>query len=95
MTRLEHQKVLHVGQTWRDISLVPTPKELSAELVDVSTNCIDGPYRSVDEYLETQYDLFREDAVSTLRDGIKVAKAHPYTADTQHFHVYENVRYST
>ncbi|KAI5791844.1 putative DEAD box helicase [Geopyxis carbonaria] len=61
-------------------------------MVDVSTNIIDGPYSSVDDYLETQYDLYREDAVSTIRDGLKVMKAHPHSSDTQHFYVYDHVR---
>lgn len=76
---------------WRKRPEVPTTEELMRDVVDLPMNVIDGPYRSVDEYLETHYELLREDAFSGLRDAVGHMRKAPESDDTQDVAIYENV----
>lgn len=56
---------------FREISVFPKPEDiLTEEPGFVRPNIIDGAYESVDDYLDTQFRLLREDFVSPLREGI-------------------------
>lgn len=62
------------------------------EAVDLSTNVVDGPYESVEEYLHTHYELLREDAVAGLREAVNYIRENPCSNDTPEIAIYENVR---
>lgn len=56
---------------FREISLFPDPEDiLSEEPGFLRPNIVDGAYESVDDYLDTQFRLLREDFVAPLREGI-------------------------
>ena len=56
---------------FRDINVFPDPEDiLSEEPVFLRPNIVDGAYVSVDDYLDTQFRLLREDFVAPLREGI-------------------------
>lgn len=55
------------------------------------TNVIDGPFNSVDEYLEAHYELLREDAFSGLRDAVTHIRKYPESNDTDDIVIYEDV----
>lgn len=76
---------------WRKRPEVPTTAELMRDVVDLPMNVIDGPYQTVDEYLETHYELLREDAFSGLRDAVGHMRKAPDSDDTQDVAIYENV----
>lgn len=79
---------------WRRRPEVPTTKELLREDVYLPGNIIDGPYDSVDEYLEAHYELLREDAFGGLRDAVAHVRENPESNDTQDISIYENVSLS-
>lgn len=74
---------------WLSKPEIPTNQELSAEAADLSPNRVDGPYKSKERYVKTQYELFREDAVGNLRDAVHDFLADPSTGDTNNFSVYD------
>lgn len=79
--------------SWLAVPEIPTFEELSVDemTVAVPPNKIDGPYKSKDRYLKTQYTLLREDAVGPLRDAILDFQKDPTTMDTFKFSVYDQV----
>ncbi|XP_069677368.1 NFX1-type zinc finger-containing protein 1-like [Periplaneta americana] len=73
----EHEKASNVtslpmpDDDFRDISLFPTPEDILAEGPEfIRPNIVDAAYDSVDDYLDIQFRLLREDFVSPLREGI-------------------------
>jgi hypothetical protein len=56
---------------FREISVFPNPEDILAkEPGFIRPNIIHGAYGSVDDYLDTQFRLLREDFVSPLREGV-------------------------
>ena len=56
---------------FREINVFPGPEDiLSEEPGFLRPNIVDGAYVSVDDYLDTQFRLLREDFVGPLREGI-------------------------
>ena len=51
-----------------------------------------GPWPSVDLYLETHYNLLREDAVAPLRDEIATFRQRAGMTDNNDLVIYERVR---
>lgn len=78
---------------WRKRPEVPTTEELMRDVIDLPMNVIDGPYLTVDEYLETHYELLREDAFAGLRDAVGHMREVPDSDDTQDIAIYENVSF--
>lgn len=63
--------------------------------VPLVANCIDGPWESKEEYLQSHYALLREDSVSPLRAAVAKLRADPLMNDTQDISVYEKVSISS
>ena len=65
---------------WTSRSEVPTSEEIAGDEdeIPISCNKLVDPWASREEYLETQYQLLREDAVSPLRDAVSEMRAEPY-----------------
>jgi hypothetical protein len=56
---------------FREINVFPDPEDiLSEEPRFLRPNIVDGAYVSVDDYLDTQFRLLREDFLGPLREGI-------------------------
>jgi hypothetical protein len=56
---------------FRGINVFPDPEDiLSEEPGFLRPNIVEGSYASVDDYLDTQFRLLREDFVGPLREGI-------------------------
>lgn len=59
-------------QDFRTFSLFPTVEELQPDYRPfLRANLTKGRYKSLDEYLDVQFRLFREDLVAPLRNGIR------------------------
>lgn len=58
----------------------------------LAVNKISGPWPSADLYLETHYNLLREDAVAPLRDAIATFRQRPGMTDNNNLVIYERVR---
>ena len=80
---------------WLSMPELPTTDELDIAESSVLPNKIEGPYKSKDRYLKTQYSLLREDAVGSLRDALQDLKKNPDTNDAQNFSVYDQVGHSS
>lgn len=91
MLSFETESTDNYKAEWRKQPEVPTTEELMRDDVHVPMNVIDGPYQSVDEYLQTHYELLREDAFSGLRDAVGHMRKAPESDDTQDVAIYENV----
>lgn len=62
---------LEVPDDFREINIFPDAEDILAkEPGFVRPNIISGAYESIDDYLDTQFRLLREDFVSPLREGI-------------------------
>lgn len=70
---------------------MPTIEELLSDVVDLPSNCINGAFDSVDDYLQTHYELLREDAFACLRDAVLLMRENPNTGDTHDVSIYEDV----
>ena len=78
------------GGAWLTRSEVPTSAEI-LDIPDESQNIISengdtplqvnkilGPYGSTEEYLSSQYNLLREDAIKPLREAVRQIRADPF-----------------
>ena len=81
---------------------LPSPAEIgsfkdgkSATLeYEVPANKIDGAWKDKDDYLQSHYELLREDAVAPLREVVEEFHARPYMMEKdseEHAGIYENV----
>ena len=78
---------------------VPTSNEINGtdKEVEVPINMISGPWSSEGEYLQSHYELLREDAVSTLRDAVDEVRNEPAITEAEsqeNAAIYEKVRIS-
>lgn len=55
---------------FRDLSVYPTHEELVTSKTFLRTNIVEGAYENVDEYLDIQFRLLKEDFVAPLRESI-------------------------
>ncbi|PWW74135.1 P-loop containing nucleoside triphosphate hydrolase protein [Tuber magnatum] len=77
---------------WRCCPEVPSVTELLRERVELPINVIDGPYSSIDDYLEAHYELLKEDAFAGLREAVCHMRQYPDAEDTNDLAVYDHVR---
>jgi hypothetical protein len=81
---------------FRDISIIPDAEDVH-ERIDpkLRANIIVGAYTSVDDYLDVQFRLLREDFMQPLRKGIKsfiAARTKTIDNKIQEINVYEHVQ---
>lgn len=82
---------------WQTKPELPTVQEVMGtdQLGDDFTLTVNktwGPWPSTDLYLETHYNLLREDAVAPLRDAIATVRQRPGMRDNNDLVIYERVR---
>ena len=61
---------------------------------EIPANKIDGPWKDKEDYLQSHYELLREDAVAPLREVVEEFHAKPYMMEKdseEHAGIYENV----
>ena len=88
--------VVNAG-SWIEKPEVPTSAELMVNcqisfpdetIIDLEEelrpNRIDGPYQSNEEYLGTQYELLREDAIRPLRQAIEEVRRNPWWNESKY-----------
>lgn len=74
---------------FRTVSLFPRPEDIYSEQPFLYPNVVIGPYRSVDQYLDTQFKLLREDFISPIRQAIRDYKRQQHTKEKKRI---DNVR---
>jgi helicase required for RNAi-mediated heterochromatin assembly 1 len=84
------------GGNWLSKPEVPSPAELTTPQVtgkkeqiisledELRPNKIEGAYESNEEYLGTQYDLLREDAIRPLREAIEKVRGSPWLDESEY-----------
>ncbi|XP_046388078.1 NFX1-type zinc finger-containing protein 1-like [Ischnura elegans] len=81
------------GINFRELSVIPLPQDLSLKMkVDLCPAVIDGPYKSVEHYLDVQFNLMREDFIIPLREGIMNFIDHQSSKSNKYKRI-ENVRF--
>lgn len=84
------------AKPWLLKSEVPTSSEIledEDEPVQLSENRLTRPWPNRKKYLETHYELLREDAISPLRDAVHQFKSTPQMVDDSQLAVYTKVRF--
>ena len=80
---------------FKEISIYPSEKEISSEekpFLRRNKTERTEKYKDLDDYLDVQFRLLREDFVSPLRDGIReITKKIPKEQRSQNLYIYENV----
>lgn len=83
-------------KAWLLKTEVPTADEIlenEDETVQLFENRLDKPWPNRKKYLETHYELLREDAISPLRDAVHQFKNTPDMSDDSQIAVYDKARY--
>jgi hypothetical protein len=84
----------NTAKPWLLKSEIPTSEEIlddEEEPVELSENRMNRPWPNRKKYLETHYELLREDAISPLRDAVHRFKSTPDMFDDNQVAVYEKV----
>jgi helicase required for RNAi-mediated heterochromatin assembly 1 len=85
------------SKPWLLKSEIPTSEEIlnyEDEDVQLLPNKLDRPWKTAKKYLETHYELMREDAIAPLRDAVHQFKLTPDMPDDHQLCVYLKVRRS-
>ncbi|KAF6035809.1 ZNFX1 [Bugula neritina] len=95
--RLEEERAMRIGHrtrrymtekkpegNFREMSLHPTEQDLKA-IVNLRVNKVKGAFDGVEDYLDVQFRLLREDFVSTLRTGIRDYRDNPHLTGDHRF----------
>ncbi len=82
---------------WLDMPEIPHPNEILREEPAFSNletlistdqeprpKTIDGPYESTEDYLRTEYELLREDALRPLREAVAEVRKSPWKEEIQY-----------
>ncbi len=83
---------VETAKPWLWKAEVPTTAEIlddEDEPVQLSENRLNKPWPSRKKYLETHYELLREDAISPLRDAVHQFRNTPDMSDDGQVAVYE------
>jgi helicase required for RNAi-mediated heterochromatin assembly 1 len=83
-------------ERWLQKPDLPTTSEILGnddpnENVFLAPNKISGPWPSKQDYLRTQYNLIREDAIAPLRDAVAIVRDSPHMDDTGRISIYQKV----
>ena len=81
---------------WTKAPEVPDNEEVALmddEAVVLAANKVKGKWKSKDKYLKAHFELFREDAISPLRNAVDKFKRDPDMMDNQNMSIYEKVHF--
>ena len=79
--------------TSAEVGLLKDGKPVLDE-VPVSANIIEGAWEDKEQYLQSHYELLREDGVAPLRDAVAEVRAKPRMTEVEsqeHAAIYESV----
>lgn len=84
------------GKEWLHKPELPTASEILGtdtpeDDVKLKGNIIGEPWPSTEQYLETHYNLIREDSVVPLRDAVTLVRHNPHMHDEKSISIYEKV----
>ena len=93
---------LPTDQSWLTLPELPTSAEIgrlengrpTIGEIPIPINKIKGPWFSKEEYLQSHYELLREDGVAPLREAVEEIRAKPDLMEKdskEHAAIYENV----
>jgi helicase required for RNAi-mediated heterochromatin assembly 1 len=80
------------AKSWLFKAEVPTTEEIlenGEEPIQLSENRLNRPWPNRRKYLETHYELLREDAISPLRDAVHQFRETPDMSDDNQVAVYD------
>ncbi|KAI8436677.1 hypothetical protein MSG28_010165 [Choristoneura fumiferana] len=80
-------------ESFRELSILPTPEELIADRPFLRPNVVKGAYVDKEHYLDVQFRLLREDCFGPLREGIHQLIENPKRKKYDHIRVYQNVKF--
>ncbi|XP_073956764.1 NFX1-type zinc finger-containing protein 1-like [Choristoneura fumiferana] len=80
-------------ESFRELSILPTPEELIADRPFLRPNVVKGAYVDKEHYLDVQFRLLREDCFGPLREGIHQFIKEPNKKKYDHIRVYRNVKF--
>ena len=86
-----------IAKPWLFKSEIPTSAEIlddEEEPLQLPKNRLNRPWSSRKKYLETHYELLREDAVSPLRDAVHQFKNTPDMSDDGQLVIYTKASHS-
>lgn len=75
---LDKPEIPHPYEILRDEPAFDTIETLITTEVDPRPKKIDGPYDSNEDYLRTEYELLREDALRPLREAVTEVRKSPH-----------------
>jgi hypothetical protein len=84
------------AKKWLLKTEIPTAEEIlpdETEPVELAENRLDRPWRNRKKYLETHYELLREDAISPLRDAVAQFRETPDMSDDSQIAVYDKASF--
>jgi len=84
------------AKPWLLKTEIPTAEEIlddKEEPVQLAENKLDSPWRTRKKYLETHYELLREDAISPLRDAVTQFRRTPDMSDDSKIAVYDKASF--
>jgi helicase required for RNAi-mediated heterochromatin assembly 1 len=81
---------------WQTKPELPSAEEIlgtdvPGDVVTLPSNFVWGPWFFKEKYLETHYELIREDSVTPLRNAVGQVRADPFMNDTAGISIYEKV----
>jgi helicase required for RNAi-mediated heterochromatin assembly 1 len=84
------------AKQWLLKTEIPTAEEIlddEEEPVRLAENRLDRPWPNRKKYLETHYELLREDAISPLRDAVTQFRSTPDMSDDSKIAVYDKASF--
>lgn len=83
--------------SWTSKTELPSSSEImgkdgdDSDEVLLAPNNIHGRWVTKEQYLETHYNLLREDSIAPLRDAVAYVRQMPHLQDTSDYCIYEKV----
>ncbi|KAH6644260.1 P-loop containing nucleoside triphosphate hydrolase protein [Boeremia exigua] len=81
---LDKPEIPHPNEILRDKPMFDTFEPLMKTNEDPRPKKIDGPYDNIEDYLRTEYELLREDALRPLREAVAEVRKRPWEDEAQY-----------
>ncbi|XP_072949027.1 NFX1-type zinc finger-containing protein 1-like [Epargyreus clarus] len=78
--------------SFRNLHIFPKKDDLIRNAVEIKPNIINGAYPSIEDYLDLQFKLLREDCYGPLREGICNYLENPSQKRHENLRIYPKVR---
>lgn len=81
---LDQPEIPHPNEILREESAFETTETLITTDETPRPKKIDGPYNNIEDYLRTEYELLREDALRPLREAVAEVRRDPYKEEAKY-----------